>query len=265
MNFSEFIDNYLAHIIGVIALVQVWIIAAWKKWVVRPRLEFHPTANIEVGFSAFGPTVSLPGALRVINKNVFITEMRVNIVRASDQTTRSFTWRAFKSSKLSGPNLAPENIEFASSFTVAVNSPRVVNVFFASENFTDRYAQDALKLKSAWAAFVHYAQPKYGEQYHQLLQDPAFVNELFDTFLEAQTDNAFQSDLKDHFFWKSGEYSIELRTSSASLDDVIHQWTINLSEEDESRLRDNIGLTMKEICGLPVTYDFIYKPYRIRT
>lgn len=60
---SEFVDRYLAHIIAIIALAQVWVIAVWKQWVVRGRLVFYPTATIEIGFSAFGSTVSLPGIL----------------------------------------------------------------------------------------------------------------------------------------------------------------------------------------------------------
>lgn len=259
----EFIDQYLAHIIGLVALVQVWIIAAWKKWIVRAKLEFHPTANIELGFSAFGSTISLPGALRALNKDVFVTEMRVQITRLADKAAHNFTWRAFKSSRLSGPTLTPENIEFASSFTLGIGSPKVLNVFFASENFADRYAQKANAIRSAWSAFLLAKQPIYGAQMPALLQDPAFVDNLFQEYSKSGETLNFYTALNNGFFWHAGDYLIELKVSGASIEDIIYRWQINLSEEEESRLRLNAISTMKEVCNIAVVYDFVYKPYQV--
>ena len=263
MDFAELIDTYLAHIIGVIALVQVWIIAAWNKWGVKPRIQFHPTANVEIGFSAFGSTVSLPGAVRVLNKRVFVSEMRLKVVREKDASIHDFTWRAFKSSKLTGPSLAPENIEFASAFTVAPGLPRSLNIFFASENFSERHAARAMSIQAAWTAFLQARQPAYGQQFAGMLNDPAFVDQLFSEFrTQNNTVKEFYSELNSGFFWSSGEYSMELRISSAQLPDKIYRWSLLLNEEEEQRLRSNIDHTIKECCKVYVAYDFVYKQYK---
>lgn len=261
-DFQEFIDKYLAHTIGVIALVQVWLIAAWNKWIIKPKIEFHPTANIEIGFSTFGSTVSLPGAIRLLNKDIFVSAMRLKIVRVADRSEHEFTWRAFKSNKLTGPSLVPENVEIASSFTVSPGSPKILNVFFASENFSDRYAQHARAIQTAWSAFLQAKQPVYGEQFATQLNDPLFVDELFSEF--SSQNNVvldFHASLNNRFFWHSGEYLIELKVSSAQLSDQIYTWSLCITEQEEIRLRSNAALTIKEVCKISVVYEFVYKPY----
>ena len=64
MDFGQLLEDYGAHIIGFVALIQVWLIALYKQFVSRGKLTVYETASIEIGFSAFGPTVTLLGTLR---------------------------------------------------------------------------------------------------------------------------------------------------------------------------------------------------------
>lgn len=264
MTLQQFVDSYLAHVIAIAALVQVWIIAAWKKWLIRGKAEFYPSGNLEIGFSAFGSTITLPGSIRAINKDVFITEMRVKIIRLADKAEHTFTWRAFKSNKFVGPQGAHENIELATSFTVSVDSPRPVLVFFASENFGAQYAEQANRLRSAWSAFLQAKQPEFGDQFTALLQDPAFVDLQFKEFSNGTSTIDFYTKLNNEFYWQAGDYSLNLEISRAGAAALKYDWKLGLTSEDERRLRINAINTMKELCNIKVVYDFIYKPYSQR-
>lgn len=68
----------------------------------------HPTASIEVGFSNFGPTISLVGTIRAQYHDVFVDRMSVRVIRLRDQAQHVFGWRAFRSNSiLVNPTAAP--------------------------------------------------------------------------------------------------------------------------------------------------------------
>jgi len=261
MTFAEFIDGYLAHVIAIVALLQVWLIVAWKRWVQKPHVEFHPSANIEIGFSTYGSTISLPGAIRVLNKDAFITHMSLRIVRVSDRAEHRFDWRAFKATTFDTQTLAHKNIEIATPFTVPISTPRPITVFFASENFAQIYANDAGRLRASWSAFGARKQEKVGAEFGALLQNQNYVDELFQEFSNDGGAVEFYTRLNHGFFWHAGDYKMDLAISAADVPDVGRSWAFTITTDDETRLRLNVISTMKELCNIQIRYDFVYKGY----
>ena len=262
MTVEEFIDGYLAHVVAVIALVQVWVIAAWKKWFVGGRIEFHPAANIEIGFSSFGSTVALPGTLRAVKKEVFVSDMVVTITRMQDQAKHTFTWRAFRSNTFSAASMAPEAIELATSFNLLPTSPRPINVFYASADFASRYAQQAETLRTAWQQFVAEKISELGEQAASLVQTTEFADTLFAEFGRQQVFLNLYSQINNGFYWQAGRYQLDLTINCAPpTSPARYTWFLELTGDDEQKLRLNSIAMMKELCGIQVVYSFIYKPY----
>jgi len=259
---SDFVNTYLAHIIAIVALMQVWVIAGWKRWIVKGILEFHPSTNIEIGFSAFGSTVSLPGTLRALKKDVFVSEMHVVITRMSDNAMHNFTWRAFKSNTFSAISMTPEAIELATSFNLPVAAPRPINVFFASADFASRYAQHAEELRNAWYSFGREKVNELGNQIATLVETPGFADNLFSEFSNGPVPLNLFTQLNHGFFWQSGNYRLDLHVRSASpTKSIKNSWRLSITDEDEQKLRLNSLTVLKELCGLQVQYYFIYKPY----
>ncbi|MGH2567489.1 MAG: hypothetical protein ACRDGA_04065, partial [Bacteroidota bacterium] len=222
--------------------------------------------NIEIGFSAFGSTVSLPGTLRALKKDVFVSEMHVVITRRSDNAMHNFTWRAFKSSTFSPISMAPEAIEIATSFNLPVSAPRPINVFFASADFASRYAQQAEDLRTAWYKFGMQKVNKLGNQIATLVQTPGFADNLFSEFSNSPAPLALFTQLNHRFFWQSGEYRLDLHVRSASpTKPTKDSWRFDITADDEQKLRLNSSTVLKEVCGLQVQYNFIYKPYDVVT
>jgi hypothetical protein len=40
-------------VISLLALAQVWIVALWKKFAIRPKLELYEADTLEIGFSGW--------------------------------------------------------------------------------------------------------------------------------------------------------------------------------------------------------------------
>src|SRR5437660_1351433 len=67
--------------LAIVALVQPWLIALWKKFLLRGRIRAYPSANIEIGFSTFGPTVALQGTLHASHRDIFVTSAGMVVTR----------------------------------------------------------------------------------------------------------------------------------------------------------------------------------------
>lgn len=258
----EFIDKYLAHIIGVIALVQVWVIALWKKWIVNGRVEFHPTLNYEIGFSTFGVTVGLPGTLRAIHKDIFVSKMAVSVCRISDNREKKLSWRVFRSNTMSAQTLAPEGIELASCFSVQTSSPKPINVFFASEDFSSKFARQAELVREAWQHYVLNKSTKEQQQLELLSKVPGGLDLLFIEFAKQKAPYALYTSFMEDWYWKAGDYRIDLSViCGPPAQPQKYSWGFSLSEEDAEKLQSNTLLTIKEICEVPTKYNFVYRPY----
>ena len=70
MDWGQFFRDFGGHVLGFLALAQVWLIAIWRKAFRNGTLVVYETASIEVGFSAFGATVTLLGTLRAEKHDV---------------------------------------------------------------------------------------------------------------------------------------------------------------------------------------------------
>lgn len=265
-NLALFLKDYGGHLLGILALVQVWLIAVWKRFFTRGRLDVHPTAAIEVGFSNFGPTIALLGTLRAQNHDVFVRRMRVQVVRLRDQAQHTFGWRAFRSSTISLNPTAPPVLEVAGSFLVTPGTPRQYNVFFASEGFAAEYQAHVQPLRDTWLAFLDTELRKVDEaltgQIARVLENPALSSELFTDFGRAGHGTALHTQLSNGFFWRMGDYELKLFVETASrARSAALRWGFSITEKEENDLRLNAIGIIRELCYLPVVYNFAYKAY----
>lgn len=68
----DFLKSWGTLIVAAVALIQPWLIAAWKKFLRRQKIEVYEAGTMEIGFSTFGPTIGLQGAVRAINRDAFV-------------------------------------------------------------------------------------------------------------------------------------------------------------------------------------------------
>ena len=132
-------------IISFVVLAQFWVIAAWKRFIQKGRVEIYESGALEVSYGTFGPSISLTGTLRAINKDIFIRQIRIRVTRQKDGARFLFNWRAFRPNtiQLVGQQIA--TLELASSFLLTTDAPhklqhllcrRFIYRRFKSENHT---------------------------------------------------------------------------------------------------------------------------------
>ena len=101
---EDFLRTYGTLIIATYAVVQVWIIALWRRQR-RGRLSIFRTGRLEVGYSNFGPTLAVFGTLRAQGKPVFVREIIVKLVKERDGSVHEFEWLFFRSRQ--APSVLP--------------------------------------------------------------------------------------------------------------------------------------------------------------
>lgn len=60
---DEFIRSFGTLILVIYSIIQVWLIAFWKKYIRKGEIDIHETGTIEIGYGNFGPTVGLNGTM----------------------------------------------------------------------------------------------------------------------------------------------------------------------------------------------------------
>ena len=258
--------DYGGHVLGFLALAQVWVIALWNRFLHQGTLGVYETANIEIGFSTFGPTVSLLGTLRALNKDIFVRRMKVRVIRTSDKAQHTFTWRAFRPSAVMLGAGSAQSLEIAGSFLVTIAAPRQYNVFFASAAFAAQYEHHVQPLRDAWQLFVEEQIRRVDEQLvgqiARALENPALSAAMFDQFIRAGNATNLHAAISNGFFWHSGDYQLEfIIETDGRPDTVTRRWRLSLSADEEQRLRLNVITLIRELCYLPIVYNFSYKEY----
>lgn len=266
MDSWQLLKDYGGHILGFLGLAQVWVIAFWRRFFSRGRLAVYETAAIEIGFSAFGPTVNLLGTLRARDKDVFVQRMRVRVVRAHDRAEHTFTWRAFRPSTVTLGAGAPLALEVAGSFLVSTAAPRQYNVFFASAVFAAQYEPQIQPLRDAWRAFLEEqlrrANVDPALQLPRLLENPALLADQFNEFIRAGHATGLHAAISNGFFWHAGDYHLDFMIDTESQAEATsRRWRFTISAQDEQNLRLNVVTLIRELCYLPVVYNFAYKEY----
>src|SRR5438552_10322360 len=95
-----FLKGWGSLIVAVVALIQPWVIALWRRFFRPGTIDIHETGTIEVGYSGFGPTIGLRGTLRAVHRDQFVRDIQVAIAKVKDGSKHSFEWVVFRAEKL---------------------------------------------------------------------------------------------------------------------------------------------------------------------
>ena len=263
---GDFLKDYGAHLLGFVALAQVWVIALWKKYLRKSTLTIHPAGTIEIGFGTFGPSISLLGTLRARGRDAFVDEMRLQVTRMKDKAEKTLYWTAFRSNTISLAKNVSESVEIARSFLVTPGTARQYNVFLTPRDFASNYRAKVQPLMDAWHTFVtdtlRQFDPNLLNQLSAVLKNPTLSGQCFEKFMKENLAVDLHTLLNNDFFWHASEYRIELTISCTDpTPDVAKSWMLTLNEQDEKDLRLNTVSLIRELVCLPPWYSFAYKDY----
>lgn len=254
-------------ILSLLALAQVWVIAAWRRFR-KGSVAIHESGNIEIGFSTFGPTVGLTGTLQGLDKDVFVKELVVEVIRMRDQSQHRLGWRAIRPTTIS--ILESERItelELPTSFLLQPEDPFRYSIVFNDSDFVAEHSPPVTPLARRWIEFretrIQEIREEQGDAIDALLGNRLFERELYHEFSSQPEVVEAYSRLDRAFYWDPGTYSLVLYVHATRPQrSFSQQWRFELREEDSQNLRVNCVAILQTVCGIESDFSFAYATYQ---
>ena len=258
----EWIRDVGPWIISLLALVQVWIIEAWKRF--RPgKTEIYEKEQIEVGYSGLGPTIGLYGTIRSVHKDVFVSSITLTLIRLKDNATIGLEWLAFRPRSMRIYGNEDVDLEMVSGFMLRTSDPKQFNIIFTDEDFLEEHKAKMDQLRADWWRFK---QERIADIFEsgdskeiQKIDHQALNESLFEEYYSAGRNLNFYTALNQNFFWQPGDYHVEVNVKVAD-PNKSESWNFEfaLSPDDSESLRQNAIPSIREALGLAYNYHFAF-------
>lgn len=254
-----FLKTWGALMIAVIALVQPWAIAAWRRFVRRGAIDIYETGTIEVGYSGFGATIGLHGTLRAQDRDFFIRNIDLEIVRESDQSRHRLDWGLFRSHRAVLGRPEEMTLELPAGFLLMTSQPHRYNIQFFDTTLQAEIRGILEPVNGSWLDTV---QPEIAAGQLDPEDRSAWRN-TYDAFSAQQTHVSAYTAVDRLSYWTPGKYNLALTVRAARPDRVFKRaWSFTLSESEVRTLRLNVVKMLQDTCGqFYGQYNFSYVAY----
>jgi hypothetical protein len=258
------VKDYGTLIIAIYGVVQIWIIALWRKYIKRGKLEIFPSGFIEIGYSAFGPTIGLNGTLRAVDKDVFVSSMRLELTRVKDGLSHAFEWMAFRSTQIHFRDPKQITLELAAGFIVPVNQPYRYQIVFNDRQTMSEIEPALIKVKLAWQQFFQNAEDIVNKAISSGIPATNVLSNLYsnDFRKESKENHEAWDVLERKNYWEPGTYKLRMVVVTSGPNQIFSKdWSFELDKRSTHNLRLNSIAVLQELCAGQVNYQFAYPPY----
>ena len=233
----------IATVLAVIALVQPWILAAWKKFFKPLKVSFIPSAKIKLYYNRSGAYIYLGGVIEAKNRPTVIKDISAKVIRQSDKAELAMDWSSFMVpvfQSVGGNSITTS--EIARPFMIGANGLNPIFVEFANldTQTVDRLAKvyGKLILESKRIANINIP---FEQAKDQLQAIPEY--------------QPFREELLENFYWKASDYQIELSINHNDNKTEVYRYRFSLTQDEVSEFKKNIDVSM--LCELSLLY---YQP-----
>lgn len=261
VNWVTRLNNIGPWVLSLLAILQVWALEAWKRFQ-SGRIEIHAN-QIEIGYGVLGPVVSVFGTLRCLRDDVFIQEVRAELIRESDNAKHSFTWFALRPSKIFLTGEQQEELEMATAFQVNKDESQRFGFLFHEEEFQEEYHPMLESLKNDWNTYYRTRSEQIieeaNEQEQQIANYSALSQNIFQEFINNGYTNEVFDELNRACYWEHGGYRIIIEVDTPSQEEAFKkEYRFELSRGDAEGMRDNAMVAIRETCNQTHNYQFAY-------
>ena len=253
-------------IISAIALIQVWIIALWKKFVWTANLSIFKTGLLEVGYSNFGPTLAINGTLRAHRKNIFVREISITVTRDSDGSTHELVWTAFRSPQLRFAHTDPITLELPSGFNIQPDHPYRYHIFFSDYKTQTEIVPTLNDVINEWREYIVSHQDKINKIIHDTgFSEDVVIGQIYsDEFVSKSEAWQRAWDLLNRkIYWENGNYRMLMNVKTSSPDKSFsEEWVFSIDKATFDNLQLNAIATLRELCIRKIDYYFAYLEYK---
>lgn len=240
----EFLKQYGILILALIGIIQYWIIAFWKKYIRKSKIEIYETGTIEIGYGPFGPSISLNGTLRALNKDVFIKSIDLMLVRKKDKSQHVFHWLAFRPPQVDLSGAQPISMEIPSGFLISPDSPHKYNIIFYDKDLFKEIKSLLRRYISEWYKMVLEPLTKTWSPSVGITPSAeikAEQDKLIESFRKSTIRNDTFAALDRYCYWEPGDYSITINARTSKPDKFFTKdFKFSITENDLKTLRLNV-------------------------
>lgn len=229
--------EYVTLAIAVIALIQPWVIAIWRRFFRQAQVDIHETGLIEVGYSGLGPTLGLHGTLRAIHRDVFVSRISLVVTRERDNARHEFAWSAFREGL--GPQVV---LSLPASFLTTTSQPHRANILFSDIETRQEIQGDLVGVREAWQDRVLVANFPFDEEE---------ASRLYEEFLGDDVHVRAHTEISRRCYWDAGRYGLEMTISTSRPNRTFQKsWSFELTEQDAELLRRNTVSILRTTVGI---------------
>ena len=240
----EIVAICLSAIAILIPIVQ-W---AWKKWVQKPILNYHPNGTARLLFNQSGSYLQIDGVYEAVNKPISVKNISVCVKRQRDNATLNLTWSTFISpvvQRVAGN--AVQTNETAHPFRIEANS-----IMCAFTEFADAFNSYAKTFKTKTEVLF--------DKIPKICKESQDFNEAFKKYKKLSEYTNAKSFVESEFFWEIGKYDVIIQTryDKKTIDYVLE---FSVGQADYQQINQNIdeSLTspLKDVYGMMRNYQFV--------
>ena len=254
----EFLKGWGSLIIATIALIQPWVFAIWKRFFRSGVVDVYPSHNIEIGYSALGPTIGLTGTLRAVHRDQFVEGMQVVLTKLKDQSRHTFDWVLVRAGKIyvTGQRQREEmTAELVSGFMITTTQPRPYNILFQDASTQSEMNRHMVAVQGDWLKIVSAADPN---------ETQTNLEVLYNEFMsKGGIVTASYTALDRLMYWEPGTYSLEIIIHTTRPDlSFSEQWLFDLTQDDIDTVSVNPIVILRLACDRGGTLGFAYAVYQ---
>lgn len=250
-------------IIAVIALVQPWAIAVYRRFFSRRKLTIVTSGRLEIAYCLpFGSFLALKGAIYSEHRQTLVTSMSAVVRNEDTGEDRTLRVHLFRDPKLTftGTTITIST-EVARPFVIEVEEVGQYYATFIDFGDFSSLEEIGRRISSLWNQYAATSVPALvsaiGTRPADPVQAALFEQRARKLIFEAHSDFLSQPDIspivrevENLFSWPQGDYRVTLslqvegdkRTFPTS-------WPFHLTTGDETILRSNLPLIMRNLCG----------------
>lgn len=253
-DFSQPMTTYetIAITISLLALFMPIIHFLIKKFFYPLKLQYIPNKNIiTILFNESGPYVSLGFSLNCQNQNILLKNIRIIIIRKSDNAQLSLIWSSLESpstQKMSSGGMIFFN-EAVRAMKIGANTLPLFLV-----EFEDTNSERVNKLKEIHTKKLNFSNTvtPYETPYEDTIKK----------FTEQETYQKDYNNILEEFFWKSGDYDFTLISTYDNEKELKTNYTFNITTDEHNSMKENIYRSL--ICRINLIYNISSNWYTLR-
>lgn len=259
---QTFIEKFGVLIIVVIALLQPWGIAIWKKYFKLGKIEFFKTRKLEIGFSNFASTIGINGTLRGINKDLYISKIHLNLTKKKDSSKHTFDWSIFRDTKLKLSGNKDMEVELPYGIMLSTNSPQRINI-----QFHDLIQQETInvpyeEMRNHWNKYLDERFPIQERTNSQ--KDTLKIFAIYQEFQKTKEQTEAYTRIYRELFWEESDYELEMIIETSNpVKKFTNKFEFHLTDAECENLRLNVISLIDYGCNqFRYDWNFVYTNYK---